>query len=163
MSDFEEVDILLAEDSDTDAEMTLRALRKEGLANSVTWVKDGESALDFIYARGHYAERANRHPKVILLDLKMPKVNGLEVLRQMKESPGLKRIPVVMLTSSREERDLVRSYDLGVNGYVVKPVDFQQFAEAIRQIGCFWALLNEPPPSPSRADMTPKGLVLQSD
>jgi len=142
MSNFEQVEILLAEDSDTDAEMTLRALRKEGLANSVTWVKDGESALDFIYARGHYAERANRHPKVILLDLKMPKINGIDVLRQIKGDPTTKTIPVVVLTSSAQDRDLIDTYQLGVNSYIVKPVDFDQFFEVISNLGFYWAVMN---------------------
>jgi CheY-like chemotaxis protein len=129
MSDSEEVEILLAEDSDTDGEMTLRALRKNGIANNVTWVKDGEAALDFIYARGNYAERANRHPKVILLDLKMPRVNGIDVLRQIK--------PVVVLTSSAQDRDLIDTYQLGVNSYIVKPVDFDKFFEVISNLGLY--------------------------
>ena len=147
MSDFEEVDILLAEDSDTDAEMTLRALRKKGIANSVTRVKDGASALDFIYARGDYAERANRHPKVILLDLKMPKVNGIDVLRQIKGDPTTKTIPVVVLTSSAQDRDLIDTYQLGVNSYIVKPVDFDQFFEVISNLGFYWAVMNKVAPS----------------
>jgi two-component system, response regulator len=147
MSDFEEVEILLAEDSDTDGEMTLRALRKKGIANNVTWVKDGESALDFIYYRGSYAERANGHPKVILLDLKMPRVDGIDVLRQIKGDPTTKTIPVVVLTSSAQDRDLVDSYQLGVNSYIVKPVDFDQFFEVISNLGFYWAVMNKVPPS----------------
>ena len=147
MSDFAEVEVLLAEDSDTDGEMTLRALRKNGIANNVTWVKHGEAALDFIYARGNYAERANRHPKVILLDLKMPRVNGIDVLRQIKGDPTTKTIPVVVLTSSAQDRDLIDTYQLGVNSYIVKPVDFDQFFEVISNLGFYWAVMNKVAPS----------------
>ena len=138
--------ILLVEDSKHDVELTLVALEECHLANQVDVVHDGAEALDYLYRRGTYAGRGNEMPVVVLLDLKMPKVDGLEVLRAMKSDPELKRIAVVMLTSSREERDLVRSYDLGVNGYVVKPVDFKQFIESIKQLGCFWAIVNEPSP-----------------
>lgn len=139
--------ILLAEDSPQDAEMTLAALEEYHLANEVVVVQNGAEALDYLYARGTYAAHGNGSPIVVLLDLKMPKVDGLEVLRQLKSDPNLKRIPVVMLTSSREEQDLVRSYELGVNAYVVKPVDFQKFMDSVRKLSCFWALVNEAPPA----------------
>src|SRR5580704_8710218 len=144
--------ILLVEDSKHDVELTLVALEECHLANQVDVVHDGAEALDYLYRRGAYAGRGNDTPVVVLLDLKMPKVDGLEVLRSMKSDPELKRIAVVMLTSSREERDLVRSYDLGVNGYVVKPVDFQQFIDSIKQLGCFWAIINEPSPPSLRGN-----------
>jgi two-component system, response regulator len=138
--------ILLAEDSPQDVEMTLAAMEEYHLVNEVIVVTNGAEALDYLYARGKYANHSNGFPVVVLLDLKMPKVDGLEVLRQMKSDPELRRIPVVMMTSSREEQDLVSSYDLGVNAYVVKPVDFQQFTDSVRKLSCFWALINEPPP-----------------
>jgi CheY-like chemotaxis protein len=138
--------ILLAEDNPNDVELTLAAFSEHNLANEVFVVSDGEEALDYLYQRGRYKDRPNGNPAVILLDLKMPKVNGLEVLRTIKQDEKLKKIPVVMLTSSREEPDLVRSYQLGVNAYVVKPVGFQSFMDAVKQIGVFWALFNEPPP-----------------
>lgn len=137
--------ILLAEDSEPDVELTLAALEEYHLANEVVVARDGAEALDYLYQRGKFAGEASR-PVVVMLDLKMPRVDGLEVLRQMKSDPELKRIPVVMITSSREEQDLVRSYDLGVNAYVVKPVDFQKFVESIKQVGFFWAVINEPAP-----------------
>jgi two-component system, response regulator len=145
MSELEEVDILLAEDSDTDGEMTLRALRKKGIANNLTWVRDGEEALDFIYHRGNYAERSNRHPKLVLLDLKMPRVDGIDVLRQIKADPNTKSIPVVVLTSSAQDRDVIDSYQLGVNSYIVKPVDFDQFFEVVSTLGLYWAVMNKVP------------------
>lgn len=138
--------ILLVEDSVHDIELTIAALDGHNLANKVDVARDGAEALDYLYRRGAFADRPLGRPIVVLLDLKMPRVDGLEVLRQMKSDPELKRIPVVMLTSSREEQDLVRSYELGVNAYVVKPVNFQQFLESVKQLGCFWALINEPPP-----------------
>ena len=138
--------ILLAEDSANDAELTLAALRDGHLANEVMLVRDGAEALDYLYRRNTYADRPDEPLALILLDLKMPKVDGLEVLRQVKSDPHLRSIPVVILTSSREEQDLVRSYDLGVNAYVVKPVEFEQFIGAIRLLGAFWAVVNEPPP-----------------
>jgi CheY-like chemotaxis protein len=138
--------ILLAEDNERDVELTLAALDEHNLANEVVSARDGAEALDYLYNRGRFAGHANGLPVVVLLDLKMPKVDGLEVLRQMRSDDSLKRIPVVMVTSSREEQDLVRSYQLGVNAYVVKPVDFQKFVESVKQIGFFWAILNEPPP-----------------
>ncbi len=138
--------ILLAEDNDHDVELTLAALEEYNLANEVVVVRDGVEALDYLHHRGTYADHPNGLPVVVMLDLKMPKLDGLEVLKQMKDDPTLRQVPVVMVTSSREEQDLVRSYELGVNAYVVKPVDFQKFVESIKQIGFFWAIINEPPP-----------------
>ncbi|HEV2327786.1 MAG TPA: response regulator [Verrucomicrobiae bacterium] len=138
--------ILLAEDNERDVELTLAALDEHNLANEVVVARDGAEALDYIYGRGKFAGHANGLPVVVLLDLKMPKVDGMEVLRQMRADPEIKRVPVVMVTSSREEQDLVHSYELGVNAYVVKPVDFQKFVESVKQIGMFWAIINEPPP-----------------
>ena len=137
--------ILLAEDSANDIELTLAALAEHRIANQVDVVRDGVEALDYLYRRGRYASRQPDRPALVLLDLKMPKVTGLEVLQQIKADPALKMIPVVMLTSSREEGDLIRSYQLGVNAYVVKPVDFPDFIDAVRQIGGFWAVVNETP------------------
>ncbi|PXA86361.1 two-component system response regulator [Nostoc sp. 3335mG] len=138
--------ILLVEDSPKDVELTLAALEQCQLANAVIVVRDGAEALDYLFSRGTFANRETGDPAVVLLDLKLPKVDGLEVLEQIKKDAHLKGTPVVMLTSSREERDLVRSYSLGVNAFVVKPVGFEQFFEAIRDLGMFWAVLNEPPP-----------------
>ena len=138
--------ILLAEDNPNDVELTVAALQECRLANEVEVVHDGVEALDYIYQREKFSKRAPGLPGVILLDLKMPKIDGLEVLRRIKSDPEIRRIPIVMLTSSREEQDLVRSYDLGVNAFVVKPVDFNQFVEAIRNLGVFWAIVNEAPP-----------------
>ena len=138
--------ILLAEDSERDVELTLAALGENNLANEVVVARDGAEALDYLYHRGKFAGHANGLPVVVLLDLKMPKVDGLEVLRQMRADSALKQVPVVMITSYGEEQDLVRSYQLGVNAYVVKPVDFQQFVASIKQVGFFWAIINEPPP-----------------
>ncbi|MGH8467501.1 MAG: response regulator [Gammaproteobacteria bacterium] len=138
--------ILLVEDNPNDVELTIDALADYRLANEIVVVNDGEAALDYLYRRGRFATREPVSPAVVLLDLKMPKVDGLTVLRSVKADPGLKCIPIVMLTSSREERDLVESYQLGVNAYVVKPVDFGRFVEAIKKLGYFWAVLNEPPP-----------------
>jgi CheY-like chemotaxis protein len=138
--------ILLAEDNQNDVELTLSALEEYNLANEVVVVRDGVEVLDYLFKRGQFADHANGIPAVILLDLKMPRMDGLEVLRQLREDARFKRVPVVMITSSREEQDLVRSYEFGVNAYVVKPVDFQKFVECIKQIGFFWALINEPPP-----------------
>jgi CheY-like chemotaxis protein len=139
--------ILLAEDNANDVELTLTALRANHLANEVIVVRDGAEALDYLYRRGPFAGREPGLPALMLLDLKMPKVDGLEVLRRVKAEPALRKLPVVVLTSSREEQDLVQSYDLGVNAYVVKPVDFCAFMDAVKLLGGFWALLNEPPPS----------------
>ena len=138
--------ILLAEDSPRDAELTLAALDRCQLCNEVIVVRDGAEALDYLRARGRFAGRATRDPAVVLLDLKMPKVTGIEVLEQVRADASLRHIPVVMLTSSREEKDVVRSYELGVNAFVVKPVEFGEFFQAIRDLGMFWAILNEPPP-----------------
>lgn len=138
--------ILFAEDSPRDAEMTLAALGAHNLANAVVHVRDGAEALDYLYRRGVFAGRTGEQPVVVLLDLKMPKVDGLEVLRQIKGDLALKTIPVVMMTSSREEQDVVSSYQLGVNAYVVKPLKFQEFVAAVKQVGAFWAVVNEPPP-----------------
>ncbi len=141
-----DTDILLIEDSQEDVDLTLHALRKENLSNNIMVVRDGEEALDFLFCKKSYAARAPEHPpKIVLLDLKLPKVNGLEVLRQVKGDERTRYIPVVVLTSSREERDLVRSYDLGANSYIQKPVDFQQFRETVKQIGLYWLLTNQPP------------------
>jgi CheY-like chemotaxis protein len=137
--------ILLVEDDPKDVELTLSALGDNHIANEVVVTRDGTEALDYLYRRGSYAERAKHDPLLILLDLKLPKVDGLQVLRQLKSDDRLKLIPVVMLTSSNEEKDVVRSYNLGVNAYVVKPVDFDEFAAAIRQLGLFWTLTNRPP------------------
>jgi CheY-like chemotaxis protein len=140
------VEILLVEDNSSDAELALHALKKHKLANRIEVVRDGAEALDFIFARGSFSHRdINQTPRVVLLDLKLPKVDGLEVLRQIKGDPRTRKIPVVVLTSSREERDVMESYNLGVNSYILKPVDFQQFTEAVRTIGLYWLLLNEPP------------------
>ncbi|MBI4662831.1 MAG: response regulator [Verrucomicrobia bacterium] len=138
--------ILLVEDNANDVELILAALDEHSLANDVAVANDGVEALDFLRQRGKFAQRPRGLPAVVLLDLKMPRMDGLGVLRQMKAVPELKAIPVVMLTSSGEERDLAASYELGANAYVVKPVDFQQFVNSVGQLGCFWALLNEPPP-----------------
>lgn len=143
MSDFKR--ILLAEDNPKDVELTLAALDEHHLVNEVVTVNDGAEALDYVYRRGKYASRSDTNPAVVLLDLKMPKVDGLEVLRTMKRDERLKAIPIVVLTSSREEKDLVASYNLGANAYVVKPVDFQQFVNAVKELGAFWAIINEPP------------------
>jgi CheY-like chemotaxis protein len=137
--------ILFAEDSANDAELTMTALQRSGLANEVVWVRDGSSALDYLLRRDAYARRRPGNPCLVLLDLKMPKVNGLEVLRQIKGSPDLRTIPVVILTSSREEQDLIRSYEIGVNAYVVKPVVFPDFLQAVRDLGQFWAVVNQAP------------------
>jgi CheY-like chemotaxis protein len=138
--------ILLVEDNHRDVELTLAALDEFKLANEVVVARDGVEALDYLYGRGQFTGHGNGLPVVILLDLKMPRVDGLEVLRQIRNDPTLKALPVVMITSSREEQDLVRSYQLGVNAYVVKPVDFQKFVESVKQVGFFWAIINEPPP-----------------
>jgi CheY-like chemotaxis protein len=141
----ESKDILFAEDSADDVELTLEALKSIGIANPIVIARDGAEALDYLECRGQFARRENGNPIFVLLDLKLPKINGLEVLKHIKNDPRLRSVPVVVLTSSREERDLVEGYRLGVNAFVVKPVDFQQFTESVRQIGCFWAVVNEPP------------------
>ncbi len=139
--------IVLAEDNANDVELTLAALREHHVINEVVVVRDGAEALDYLYKRNRYANRVTGNPALLLLDLKMPKVDGIEVLRQVKSTPALKTIPVVVLTSSREEQDLVRTYDLGVNAYVVKPIDFHEFMDAVKMLGGFWAVINETPPN----------------
>lgn len=138
--------ILLVEDNPNDVELTLAALESSQLANEIVICRDGAEALDFVYRRGVHEKREAQDPAVVLLDLKLPKVDGLEVLAKIKGDPAIRNVPVVMLTSSREETDVVRSYNLGVNAFVVKPVAFDEFFAAIKEIGVFWALLNEPPP-----------------
>jgi CheY-like chemotaxis protein len=138
--------ILMVEDDARDVELSLAALEQYNLANEVVVVGDGEEALDYLYQRGKFMARPSGNPAVLLLDLKLPKVDGLEVLQQIKTDSRLKMIPVVVLTSSREDRDMVASYQLGVNAYVVKPVDFHEFVNAVKELGIFWALINEPPP-----------------
>jgi CheY-like chemotaxis protein len=143
--------ILLVEDDPKDIDLTLTTLEEYNLANEVVVTGDGEEALDYLYRRGAFATRSNGNPAVLLLDLKLPKVDGLEVLQQIKSDEKLRMIPVVVLTSSHEERDMVASYRLGVNAYVVKPVDFHEFVNAIRELGIFWAIINEPPPGSIKA------------
>ncbi|HEY3381506.1 MAG TPA: response regulator [Vicinamibacterales bacterium] len=141
------VEILLVEDNENDAELALYGLREHRLANEIAVVRDGVEALDFLFSTGAYAARSTEAPpRLILLDLKLPKLDGLDVLRRVKTDPRTRTIPVVMLTSSREERDLIESYRLGVNSYIVKPVDFEQFTQAVAQLGLYWLLLNQPPP-----------------
>ena len=148
MNGYQQVEVLLVEDSTADAEMTLRTLKRRGIANSVEWVRDGVEALEWLHCRGIYAERPNGHPKLVLLDLKMPRMDGLQLLQAMKSDSDMRTIPVVMMTSSREEGDLLASYGLGVNSYVVKPVDFSEFAERIAQIGMYWMIANQTPNDP---------------
>ena len=142
--------ILMVEDDPKDVELTLTALEEYNLANEVIVTRDGEQALDYLYCRGEYKTRSSGNPAVMLLDLKLPKVDGLEVLKQIKSDGELRIIPVVVLTSSKEEKDMVASYKLGVNAYVVKPVDFHEFVNAIKELGVFWAIINEPPPGSVR-------------
>ena len=142
--------ILLVDDSPRDSELALTVLQENHLANEVVALRDGAEALDYLFRRGPYADRSAEQPAVILLDLKMPKVDGSEVLRQIKSDPKLKVIPVVIMTSSREEQDLVQNYELGANAYVVKPVNFNEFVDAVKQVGGFWAVLNEGPPGSPR-------------
>jgi CheY-like chemotaxis protein len=139
--------ILLAEDNANDVELTVAALRGNRVANEIVIVRDGAEALDYLYRRNHFAGRTGDNPGLILLDLKMPKVDGIEVLRQIKGDPALRTTPVVMLTSSREEQDVVKTYGLGVNAYVVKPVVFGEFMDAVKVVGQFWAVVNQPPPA----------------
>jgi len=142
--------ILLVDDDPRDVELTMTALEDYNLTNEVVVVHDGEEALDYLYCRGKFESRINQNPAVMLLDLKLPKVDGLEVLEKVKSDEKLRMIPVVVLTSSHEERDMVTSYKLGVNAYVVKPVDFHEFVNAIKELGVFWAIINEPPPGSVR-------------
>jgi two-component system response regulator len=142
----EQVEILLAEDNPEDAEMTIRALRRNNLANQLHWVKDGAEALDYLFGTGEYAGRdTSRPPRLVLLDIKMPKVDGIEVLRRLKQDDATRRIPVVVMTSSNEERDVFESYRLGVNSYIVKPVQFDAFMETVAKIGMYWVLTNRTP------------------
>lgn len=142
---YQTVEVLLVEDSDADAEMTLRTLRKRGIANRIERVRDGVEALDYLRSQGGFSERPAGLPRLVLLDLKMPRMDGLQVLREMKSDARLRTVPVVMMTSSREEGDLIQSYELGVNSYVVKPVDFSAFAETIAQVGMYWMIANQSP------------------
>ena len=146
MPDHSEVEILLVEDNPSDAELTIRALKKHHLANNLVHLKDGAEAIDFIFAKGKYSERNIQNgPKVVLLDLKLPKIEGLEVLRRIKSDERTKVVPVVVLTSSKEEQDVVRSYQFGANSYIMKPVDFDKFLHAVSELGLYWLLLNQPP------------------
>ena len=142
--------ILMVEDDPKDVELTLTTLEEYNLANEVIVTRDGEQALDYLHCRGEYKTRSSGNPAVMLLDLKLPKVDGLEVLKQIKSDDQVRMIPVVVLTSSKEEKDMVASYKLGVNAYVVKPVDFHEFVNAIKELGVFWAVINEPPPGSVR-------------
>jgi DNA-binding response OmpR family regulator len=142
--------ILLVEDDPKDVELTLTALEEYNLANEVIVARDGEEALEYLYSRGKFKTRSSGNPAVMLLDLKLPKVDGLEVLKQVKSEEKLRMIPIVVLTSSKEEKDMVASYKLGVSAYVVKPVDFHEFVNAIKELGVFWAVINEPPPGSVR-------------
>lgn len=145
MDRFENVDVLLVEDNPADAELAMRALRKGKLANNIIWVKDGAEALEFIFRTGAYAGRPERNPKLILLDIKLPKVDGIEVLKRVKADERTRVIPVVMVTSSAEGRDIVESYKLGVNSYIVKPVEFDAFSETVAKAGFYWMLVNKTP------------------
>ena len=145
MEPFEQVEILMVEDSSLDAELMMRAMKSGGLANRLLWVKDGQEALDFLFRQGEFASREDSVPRLVLLDLKMPRVDGIEVLQAIKADEKTKRIPVVIMTSSQEERDVAQSYDLGVNSYVVKPVDFNSLTELARQAGYYWLAINRTP------------------
>lgn len=147
MTNLEGIEILLVEDNQNDVELTLLALKKHNLANKVHVVEDGAMALDYLFCEGVYADRTSGAPRVVLLDLKLPKVDGLEVLKALRSNEATKRIPVVLLTSSREERDVARSYDLGVNSYIVKPIDFNSFVSCISELGFYWLILNNIPQS----------------
>jgi two-component system response regulator len=149
-----ELDILLVEDSQDDIDLALHALRREKLANNIVVARDGEEALDFLFCRGAFVHRSFDHPpKLVLLDLKLPKVDGMEVLRQVKSDPRTKTIPVVIMTSSKEERDLVAGYNLGVNSYIQKPVDFDQFRETVKRVGLYWLVTNQPVPANGMREM----------
>jgi two-component system, response regulator len=140
---YEQIEILLVEDSADDAAMTLRTLQRRGIANRVVWAKDGVEALDFLFCEGAHAARPEGTPKLVLLDLKMPRMDGLQVLERMKQDPRTRKIPVVMMTSSRQEGDMLASYSLGVNSFVVKPVDFDAFSETVAQVGMYWMITNQ--------------------
>ena len=143
-----EIEILLVEDNSADVELTLHALRKEKLANKIEVVEDGDEALDFLFCRGPYSNRSfDRPPRLVLLDLKLPKVDGLEVLHALKADPRTRPIPVVILTASKEEKDMVNGYQMGVNAYIQKPVDFEQFRSIVKELGLFWLVVNQPPPA----------------
>lgn len=145
MSEFQQVEILYAEDNPADAELTLRTLKEKKIANNIVWVQDGAAALDFIRMQGKYANRMGGMPKMVLLDLKMPKVDGIDVLKALKSDPATQSIPVVIMTSSHEETDLVKTYKLGVNSYIVKPVDFDKFAQVVSEVGLYWLVSNKAP------------------
>jgi CheY-like chemotaxis protein len=146
MEEFDQVDILLVEDNPLDAELTMRGLKNQKVANNITWVKDGEEALDYVFRRGQYANRTDIGPRLILLDLKMPRVGGIEVTRAIKADERTRRIPIVIMTSSKEDSDIVNSYNLGANSYIVKPLDFDTLAEVARQAGFYWLAINRPAP-----------------
>lgn len=146
MEEFDQVDILLVEDNPLDAELTMRGLKNQKVANNITWVKDGEEALDYVFRRGQYADRTDTGPRLILLDLKMPRVGGIEVTRAIKADERTRRIPIVIMTSSKEDSDIVTSYNLGANSYIVKPLDFDTLAEVARQAGFYWLAINRPAP-----------------
>lgn len=145
MSKYQHIEILYAEDNPADAELTLRTLKAKHIANNIVWVKDGAEVLDFLYCRGSYAGRTNGMPKLILLDLKMPRMDGIDVLKALKSDEHMKTIPVVIMTSSSEETDLVRSYQFGVNSFVVKPMDFDKFSDMVEEIGLYWMISNKTP------------------
>lgn len=145
MEAIQEIEILLVEDNPHDAELTMRALRKRKVANRITWLQDGQAALDYIFQRGEYRDRKPGQPALVLLDLKMPKIDGIEVLREIKKNERTRRIPVVVMTSSEEDRDVAASYDLGVNSYVVKPVDFDALADVAGRAGYYWLAINRAP------------------
>jgi len=145
MSDYQQIDILYAEDNPADAELTLYTLKTRNIANNIVWVRDGVEALDFLRYRGRFANRVGGMPRMVLLDLKMPKMDGVDVLRAMKSEEKTRGVPVVIMTSSHEESDLIKSYKLGVNSYVVKPVDFDKFAEVVTEVGLYWIVCNKTP------------------
>ena len=146
--DYQAIEVLLVDDDELDAELTIRALRKEGLANRIYWAKDGQEGLDFVYRQGSFKDRDGANPKLILLDIKMPKVDGIEVLRRLKSDSATRLIPIVIMTSSDRDRDVVESYRLGVNAYVVKPIDFENLSKAITHLGFFWMAVNRLPADP---------------
>ena len=152
------VDILVVEDDPEDLELTLRALRRENICNDIEVARDGEEALDFLFCRGKHQRRSpNCHPRLILLDLKLPKISGLEVLEHIKRDPSTSAVPVVILTSSKQEEDLIRGYHLGTNSYIQKPVDFDEFRATIKQLGYYWLVVNQPPPARAFSGSQPNG------